>query len=277
MTAPTITAVQLGPGRGRPLLVLGPSLGTSVTELWREAAEILADDFDVVGWDLPGHGTNPAVGGGPLTMADLAEGVLSVVEDLRDLRDDHRPFFYAGVSTGGSVGLQLALDHPDQLATVAVICSGARIGTHEMWSDRAASVRAGGTSSLVVASESRWFAPGFSARQPELSERLLQSLVSTTDEGYARTCEALATFDVADRLADIDTPLLTIAGAEDVATPPASLEAICAAVSGAACSVTLPDVAHLAPAEAPAPVARAMLSFFSEHPVPTVREAVATP
>src|SRR5262245_44113221 len=43
------------PGRG-DLLVVGPSLGTSVDVLWQAAADLLGERFEVVGWDLPGHG-----------------------------------------------------------------------------------------------------------------------------------------------------------------------------------------------------------------------------
>jgi pimeloyl-ACP methyl ester carboxylesterase len=67
----------------RPLLVLGPSLGTSVSALWSDAAGLLIGDVDVVGWDLPGHGTSPPPGAedlAGLTVGDLASAVLGVVQ-----------------------------------------------------------------------------------------------------------------------------------------------------------------------------------------------------
>ena len=72
----TLTAVRLGGRPGLPLLVLGPSLGTSATTLWSAAAERLARDFQVVAWDLPGHGTNRVPVEGPVTVAGLAADVL---------------------------------------------------------------------------------------------------------------------------------------------------------------------------------------------------------
>ena len=80
---PSITAVRLTGARHRtelPLLVLGPSLGTSATTLWSQCAAGLADAFDLLAWDLPGHGHNRAVPDEPFTMAELAEGVLRVVD-----------------------------------------------------------------------------------------------------------------------------------------------------------------------------------------------------
>ena len=59
---PTLKAVLLSPERAlgeRPLLVVGPSLGTSSAVLWGGTAALLANDYDVVAWDLPGHGVSP--------------------------------------------------------------------------------------------------------------------------------------------------------------------------------------------------------------------------
>ena len=38
-------------------------------------------------------------------------------------------------------------------------------------------------------------------------------------ESYAQTCEALAAFDVTDRLSEIGTPVLAVAGSDDPDSP----------------------------------------------------------
>lgn len=250
----TVTAVRLGGRPGLPLLVLGPSLGTSATALWSGAARHLAEEFQVVAWDLPGHGHNTAPLGEAVTMSSLAADVLAVVDELADSLDP-LSFHYAGDSVGGAVGLQLLLDAPHRLASATLLCTGARIGTEEAWTDRARQVRASGTPSMVSGSAERWFAPGFLDREPALGSALLHSLSEADDEGYAAVCEALATFDVRHRLADIDPPVLAVAGEHDVPTPPSSLAEIADGVRDG-WLVVLPDVAHLAPVEAPVEVAR---------------------
>ncbi|GAB6984369.1 bifunctional 3-oxoadipate enol-lactonase/4-carboxymuconolactone decarboxylase PcaDC [Nocardioides pyridinolyticus] len=269
---PGITAVRMTAARDRselPLLVLGPSLGTSAATLWTACAAGLTDAFDVVAWDLPGHGHNRAVPEEPFTMPELAAGVLAVVDDLLTERGEPRaPFFYAGDSVGGAVGLQLLLDAPDRVVAAALLCSGARIGTAESWAQRIDAVRASGTPSLVTASAERWFGPGFLDREPERGSALLHALSDVDDEGYARVCEALAAFDVREELGRIKAPVLAVAGADDVATPPETLREVADGVADGT-YVELFGVAHLAPAEAPDEVARLLREhFLGETPPP---------
>jgi 3-oxoadipate enol-lactonase/4-carboxymuconolactone decarboxylase len=238
----------LGGTSDLPLLVLGPSLGTSAETLWSAAAAHLGEHFHVVAWDLPGHGHSPAPDG-PVTMPVLASDVLAAVDELGG-----GSFHYAGDSVGGALGLQLLLDVPERLLDATLLCTGARIGTPESWRERAEAVRRSGTSSLVAASAQRWFAEGFLQREPEAGSALLHALAEADDAGYAAVCGALAEFDVRDRLAEIDRPVLAVAGDQDVPTPPAALAEIADGVRDGRLEV-LPGVAHLAPAEAPKQVA----------------------
>ena len=254
MSVPRLRGVQLSEPSAGPLLVLGPSLGTSTTALWWPVAQQLADRFHVVGWELPGH-VPGAVVAEPFTLAELAAGVATLVEDvLVERGEPGGTYAYAGDSVGGAVGLQLLLDQPGRVSSAVLVCTGAAIGTPDGWVERAATVRASGTPVVITGSAQRWFAAGFLDREPEVGAGLLQVLQHADAEGYAQVCEALAGFDVRDRLAEISTPVLAVAGAEDVATPPESLAAIADGVQHGRL-VVLENVAHLAPAEAPRVVA----------------------
>ncbi|MDT5325756.1 MAG: 3-oxoadipate enol-lactonase / 4-carboxymuconolactone decarboxylase [Mycobacterium sp.] len=255
MNIPRITAVDFGGPDSGGLLVLGPSLGTSAVSLWRDAAARLREHVHVIGWDLPGHGENGTTE--PFTMADLAAGVLALVGDVAP---DAR-FHYAGDSVGGCVGLQLALDAPHRIASATVLCTGAVVGTPVGWRERAATVRASGTAAVLDGSRERWFAPGFAERRSDISSALLQDLRDADAESYAQVCEALAGFDVSDRLAEIIVPVLAIAGSEDVPTPPESLRRIASGVKDGRL-VVLDGVGHLAPAEAAKPVAELILEHL---------------
>lgn len=267
---PTVTAVRMTLTQHRsdlPLLVLGPSLGTTATTLWSACAGHLADAFDILAWDLPGHGHNRAAAEA-FTMAGLAAGVLHVVDEvLAERGEPGGSFHYAGDSVGGAVGLQLLLDAPERVTAAVLLCTGPQIGTAESWTERIEKVRSSGTSSLVSASAERWFAPGFLERDPEAGSALLHALQDADDKGYAQVCGALADFDVRDRLGEIAAPVLAVAGADDVVCPPELLQSVAEGVQRGR-AVTLGGVAHLAPAEAPDEVARLLRQhLLGEQPV----------
>lgn len=257
MTVPRIVAAAPAGPPDAPLLVLGPSLGTSAA-VWDPAAARLRTRFRTLQWELPGHGAGPAAREA-FTVAELAEGVIRLLDELGESRT-----MYAGVSLGGAVGLELLLAHPDRVDAAAIVCSGALIGTPAGWAERAASVRASGTPSVVVASAQRWFAPESLSRSPEITGRLLNSLRDADDESYALCCEALASYDVRNRLVEISVPVLAVWGEFDAVTP----EASSAEIAGGVVDGRLVEVvgaSHLAPAERPDDVAELLQDFFEEE------------
>ncbi|GAB3073348.1 hypothetical protein GCM10027053_43480 [Intrasporangium mesophilum] len=258
MTIPiTLTSLR-APERQRGVLVVGPSLGTAVAPLWTACAGLLPADLAVVGWDLPGHGAS-APYDEPFSVQDLADAVIAATAGLRAAVAG--PTVYAGVSLGGAVGLALAIDHGHDLAGLAIIASGAKIGEPEGWHERADLVRRAGTPVMVDGSAKRWFAPGSTERDPATATALLASLQDADRFSYARCCEALAAFDVRAELGHIEIPVLAIAGEHDEAAPVALSEAVAAGTGGALRVVT--DAAHLPPAEQPAATARELAAFLS--------------
>jgi 3-oxoadipate enol-lactonase/4-carboxymuconolactone decarboxylase len=255
-----LTATTFTDAPGRPLLLLGSSIGTSAETLWADCAGRLRGSYHVVGWDLPGHGRSaPATG--PFTVADLAAEVVALADRIRP----GETFGYAGDSFGGAVGLQLLLDAPDRVTAAVLLCTAAKFGEPAMWHDRAKLVRAEGVEAVVAGSRERWFAPGFTGTEP-----LIAALRSTHADSYARACEALAEFDVRDRLAGITAPVLAVAGADDKPTPPAALDAIAGAVRQGRL-VVLDGVGHQAPAENPEVVAFLLDQHFDEQRAAGIR------
>lgn len=240
-----------------PLLILGPSLGTS-TILWESVLPEIAVSHRVVAWDLPGHGAS-APASEAFSVDDLADAVAGAARDLGADR-----LRYAGVSLGGAVGLALLLRHPSLVERAAILCSGAMIGEPDDWHARAAQVRAQSTSSLLIGSAQRWFAPGSIARHPALTGRLLHALQDADDESYARCCEALATFDVRARLGEIAAPVLAAWGEWDAVTPEACAQEIADGVRDGR-TTRIVNASHLAPVDAPAAVVAELNDFLTER------------
>lgn len=255
MTLALAFSAPVGP-EDAPLLVLGPSLGTS-TIVWETVLPALAADHRVIAWDLPGHGAS-APAAEPFTVGDLADAVAEHAGELGAER-----IRYAGVSLGGAVGLELMLRHPALVERAVIACSGAVIADPQSWHDRAAQVRAQSTSSLLIGSAQRWFAPGSIAAHPDLSGRLLHVLQNADDASYAWCCEALAGYDVRECLGEIAAPVLAVWGAHDQVTPEASAREIADGVrDGRAAGI--PDASHLAPVDDPAALAALLTGFLGE-------------
>jgi len=153
------------------------------------------------------------------------------------------------------VGLHLAVHHPDRLSSLAVICSSAHFNGAKPWEERAARVRSEGLAGLAEDADARWFASGFTV------PGLVRDHREADPEAYAACCDALAAFDLRDRLAEVSVPTLLVAGREDPATPPEHLREIADAVPDAAL-VEIPGASHLAPAQRPEAVLTALRAHF---------------
>ena len=256
MAEPVLAATRLaGTAAERMLLVVGPSLGTAVGTLWEPCAAQLAG-FEVVGWDLPGHGlSRPAAEG--FTVKDLAASVRA----LASAAADGRPAYYAGVSLGGAVAFELGLA-PGPFLAVAAVAAASRFGEASSWAERAELVRSAGTAVMVAGSSQRWFAPGFLERDGDTAERLLQTLSDTDDESYSLACEALAEFDRRPDLDRVTVPFLLGPGEHDGVVPPARAQQDAAAIAGSRLQV-FAGCGHLPPAESPSAVAQALTEFFA--------------
>ncbi|MEU6851573.1 4-carboxymuconolactone decarboxylase [Actinacidiphila alni] len=246
-----------GPDDG-PVLLLGPSLGTSLA-VWDAQVGVLERHFRVVRWDLPGHGGSAAdalpAGSG---LGDLARRVLEVADAV-----GAGTFAYAGVSLGGAVGTWLAAHRPARVTALALVCSSARFGPPEGWRERAATTRAHGTGALADSAPARWVTPAFAAAAPPALARLVADQQGADPEAYARCCEVLAGTDLRTDLHRISAPTLVVAGRDDLSTPPAAHARPLADAIGDAHLVELPRAAHLATVERPGAVSAALLAHFA--------------
>lgn len=214
----------------------------------------LTPHFRVVRYDHLGHGDSP-VPGGHYTLDRLGRAVLGLTDGL-----GVEEFAYAGLSLGGLVGQWLAVYAPERVTRLALVCTAAQFPPAHLWLDRATAVRAGGMTAVSAAVVQRWFTPAYAAAHPEVVADHIARLETVASEGYAGCCEAIATADLREELHRIDAPTLCVAGVDDPATPPASLELIAAAVPGARLEI-LDAAAHLANLEQPERVS----SLLVEH------------
>ncbi|MFF0222182.1 4-carboxymuconolactone decarboxylase [Streptomyces sp. NPDC004629] len=237
-----------------PVLILGPSLGTT-WHMWDRQVPELTRQWRVFRFDLPGHGGAPAHPAD--SVAELSARLLATLDALGVQR-----FGYAGCALGGAIGVELALRHPERLASLALVATSPRFGTADEFRQRGVIVRTNGLDPIARTSPDRWFTGGFAAAQPAITEWAVQ-MVRTTDPGcYIAACEALAGFDVRPELGRVGVPTLVLVGSEDQVTGPAEARTLVAGIPDARLAV-VPGASHLVPVEQPAAVTDLLVRHFS--------------
>lgn len=256
MTAPAQLPTYRADGpEDAPVLVLGPSLGTT-HDVWAPQVPALARSRRLIRYDLPGHVPDAPIPKKTITVDDLADGVLALLDSLGVQR-----FAIGGVSLGGAIAATTAVRAPDRVDRLALCCTSARFGDPGPWNERAEQVRADGLEPMVDTLIGRWFTAPFAADHPEPVRDIVDMLHGVDPEGYARCCEAIAAYDLRDRLGDIAAPTLVVAGADDPSTPVDHAQVLADGIPGARLTV-VPAAAHLANVQFPALVTEAIIGHL---------------
>ncbi|WP_281195021.1 alpha/beta fold hydrolase [Halorubrum sp. F4] len=218
--------------------------------IWKAQAR-LSDRFPVVALDLAGHGESDDAGttAGTATLDAYADDVVAVAETAdADV--------LCGNSLGGAVALWVALERDLALDGLVLAGTGAKLA-----------VGAGLLDALATDFDravSLLHEPGrlFHDPGPELvdpSQAAMRACGRETTERDFLTCH---TFDVRDRLDNIEVPSLAVAGEHDELAPPAYHEYLADRIPKGEYA-EIDDVAHLAMLERPAAFNESLAGFLS--------------
>jgi pimeloyl-ACP methyl ester carboxylesterase len=123
-------------GEGEPLLLLHGGLGS--IDMFGPAIPILAQNRQVIGVDLHGHGRT-ALGGRKISLIDMGDDMAALVRELGYEQVD-----VLGYSLGGGVAFRLAVQHPAVVRRLALVSTGfAQDGFHPEMLPMQAEVGAG--------------------------------------------------------------------------------------------------------------------------------------
>ena len=219
---------------GPPLVCLhgGPGL-----DHWSfgDYLDPLAADLRLILVDLRGHGMSEEVPRESLTVADMAHDVARLAEEL-ELRD----FALLGHSFGGFVALRVALDHRAGLKALVLVSTAAAVPDARAAPDlaRVLAARPAGEEAMrraVEAAAPSWFADADGPYVGEWLRKLAPSVLRPD------VLLALAETDVdpglADRLAEVDVPVVVVGGRHDRGCTVAASEALATAIPGARLAV----------------------------------------
>ena len=228
----------------------------SCGEDWGLQIPIVSERYGVLMLDMPGHGRSSQPEGWP-SIADMAERIAALLKAQAEAA-----VHVVGLSLGGAVAMQLALAHPQAVRSLTLVNTFARLHSSPGGLPRRL-VRI----ALVVLGRmdrvGQWVARGLFPEQDQafLRKAAAERIASNPRSAYLRAIWAAARFDICDRLNEINTPTLVVAGELDKTVPMSAKRELADCIPGARL-VVIPGSGHATPIDAAEEFNRTLLDFL---------------
>lgn len=242
-----------------PVVVLSHSLGCSI-KMWDAQVTHLDPEFRVLTFDTRGHGLSDAPAG-PYTLDILGQDAVGLLDAL-NLREVH----WVGMSMGGMIGQNIAINHPEYLQSLTLCDTGPFMPPEKQlhWKELLGKVHAGGMEAVVQETMQDWFTPEFlSKNSPALAE-IEKQFLSTSVTGYEGCIRAIMELNYINQLHEIKAPTLIMVGEKDLKVPVKISELMHEKIPGSEL-ITIPDSAHLSSIGQPKRFNRHLLDFLRKQ------------
>ena len=243
-----------------PSLFLIHGIGAA-RNTWRKALPVLTPHFQVITYDLRGHGASP--------LPDATFGLDDLVDDLEALREKLgiEVAHFAGHSLGGMIGPAYAHRYPDRVLSLGLLSTAAFRTTEDsqkVWGVVEAMERDGIANVLPTLTD-RWFTDEFIARSPEVVDNRLKQVLATDPEIFLNVFRIYAGTEMAPWLGDVQAPSLVLTGENDGGCNPRLNRQIDEALANSQL-VILPGYKHSILLEVGDRVAEEIVRFVSSLP-----------
>lgn len=244
-----------GSGSGAPLVLIH-GLGGSQAD-WPFQVPVFAARFRIVTLDLRGHGRSPKPSG-PYRMSQLAADVALLL-----MRLDARPAHVVGLSLGGAVAQQLAIDYPDLVRSL-VLVNTASCFISTQWrrrllgARRFAAVYLQGMDKVAEDVAGRLFPL---LEQAPLRAEAVRRIAANDLAAYRASLWAVARFNVTFLLDLITCPTLVVAGENDSTVPIAPKQLLAQRIHGSRFQV-IANSTHATPLDQPDAFNQAVMEFL---------------
>lgn len=241
-------------GAGEPLLLLH-GLGSSSHD-WEFQIPDFARHFHVIAPCLRGFGDSEKPPG-PYSIRQFADDTLALMDHLGIDRSH-----VLGFSMGGAIAFQMAVDEPRRLDGLVIVNSQPSFELDHWRKHLMVITRIGMASVLGMERMTRYVAKRLFPypEQQALRDRMLERHAKNNKACYLAALQALAGWSVKDRLSEITTRTLVIAGEHDY-SPLEEKRTYVSLMPNAELEV-IPDSRHGTLFEKPAEVNRAVLDFL---------------
>jgi 3-oxoadipate enol-lactonase len=196
-------------GEGEPILFIH-GLGSSTRD-WELQVSEFSRDYQVVLFDVRGHGKSDKPPG-PYSIPLFAKDAAGLLGKL-----EISPAHIVGISMGGMIGLQLAVDRPELVRSLVVINCGSELVIKNMkdriqvW-QRLLIPRIFGMRKMGQVLGDRLFPK---PEQEEIRAIFIDHWRENDVRAYNQAFKALVGWSVTDKLETIECPVLVVAADED--------------------------------------------------------------
>ena len=214
---------------------------------WQAQVAGLAERANTLSIDLPGHGNSDGEG-----MDRVEDYARILVEFIKD-SDVPNPIL-CGLSLGGAITQQILIDYPDLVKAGVLIGTGSRLKVLPLIFEMIEKDFTNYLDMVGSFAASEKTDPKLLSPFKEEAARCRPEIV----HGDFRACNR---FDVTDRLAAVDVPVLVVTAEDDQLTPPKYGVALEQGIPNATRSHIM-EAGHIVPLEKPDEVNGAILQFL---------------
>jgi len=203
----------------------------------------------VLAVDLPGHGKSSGISQQALSIyADQMVDFLAALGLYQAV--------FIGHSMGGAIALDLAARHPEQVAGLGLIATGAYLGVDASFLENLSHPVMVPTA--LHQFQTKAFGPHAA---PTLIEQCMQAMKEVRSSVLYGDWRACAKFDLREAVAKIEAPAWVIAGSEDRLTPIAYSHFLAERLPAARLQI-IPGAGHMVLVEQPERVAQGLNQFL---------------
>jgi pimeloyl-ACP methyl ester carboxylesterase len=261
VSAPDIDISYEVRGEGEPVLLIA-GFGCDRT-IWSQLVPRLTDQYQVIVFDNRGMGRTRAADG-PTSIAQMAGDTATLLAALGRGR-----VHVAGHSMGGMIAQELALRHPEAVASLMLLSTCARLDERgraiiQSWGELPRLVDLRTTTRFILP----WIYTSAFYERPGAVDQVLQAITThsypPTPQAIHAQSQAICDWDNSSRLGAIHHPTLVLVGSADILLPIPCSEELAKGIPNAELQV-LANTGHGLLIESPEPVADTLRNWLARH------------
>jgi len=244
-------------GIGQSLLFIH-GLGSSSRD-WEQQVGYFSKDYRVITFDVRGHGLSDKPPG-PYSIQLFSNDTLDLISSL-----DLSPVHIVGISMGGMIAFQLAVNSPESLKSMTIVNSAPEMATHSLKDrlqifQRLIVFRLFSMRKIGQVIAGKLFP---NADQQELRSMMIERWAQNDKRAYMDSFKALLGWTVMEHIKNIQLPTLVIAADQDY-TPMSLKESYVSKMPNAQLKV-IKNSRHATPIDQPEEFNTALASFLSKQ------------